>query len=179
MNALSPELLRELVQVFHDAARDYQTRVIIITGAGRGFCSGLDLASSRQDSESLRLDHHAYSEDLHDLITNMRKCPQPIIAAVNGPAIGGRFAMALAADIRLASPEARFACAFVFMGGGGSDMGLSYHLARLAGPGNAADLMYSGRTVDAAEATSMGLINQVVVNSDALLPAAREMRTGW
>jgi enoyl-CoA hydratase len=150
--------------------------VIIVTGAGRGFCAGLDLKARQtrgpwQPGVGRVQDTYTYQSDLAEIVTRMRRVPQPIIAAVNGPSAGGGFSIALASDMRIAAPSARFACSFVNLGISGCDVGSSYHLPKIVGAANAADMIYTGRLVDAAEAKEMGLVNRVV-GPEELLPAA-------
>ena len=103
-----------------------------------------------------------FQKRIAEIVLRMRRCPQPILGAVHGPAVGGGMSIALACDLRVASPEAKFACSFLNLGVGGGDMGSSYFLTTLLGPSRAADMMYSGRMVLAEEALQLGLVNQVV-----------------
>ncbi len=108
------------------------------------------------------------------LIELMRACPQPVIAAVNGAAMGAGFSFAMAADVRLAAPEARFCASYINIGLGGADMGSSFLLWRLVGWGRAAELLLTGRVIGAEEAYRMGLVNEVCTREE-LMPRAREM----
>lgn len=167
LNALDHDLVRALHGFFDERRRDYGCRVIVITGAGRGFCAGLDLKAREtrgtwQPGAGPVQDMYTFQSDLAELVTKMRRCPQPLIAAVNGPAAGGGLSIALACDLRVAVPTARFACSFVNLGISGCDVGSSYHLPKLVGASRAADMIYSGRLVDAAEAREWGLANEVV-----------------
>lgn len=181
LNAINPPMLRELRQFFDDRHRDYACRVIVVTGAGRGFCAGLDL---KDDSGPWQPDVgqvqnlYAFQEDIADLIVKMRRCPQPIVAAVNGPATGGGLSIAIAADARIGTPEARFACSYVNLGLSGCDVGSSYHLPKIVGAAHAADMIYSGRIVESSEAKEMGLITRVV-EREGLLPAATAIASEW
>ena len=107
-------------------------------------------------------DSYTFQEDIADLVVQMRRCPQPLIAAVNGAATGGGLSIAIACDMRIGTENARFACSFLNLGLGGADVGSSYHLPKIVGAAHAADLLYSGRIVDADEAKEMGLITQIV-----------------
>ena len=182
LNAISNEMLRALRAFFDERHRDYACRVIIVTGAGRGFCAGLDLRARGQEPWQPGVGHvqerYTFQSDIADLVTKMRRCPQPLIAAVNGPAAGGGLSLALAADLRLGTPTARFACSFVNLGLSGCDVGSSYHLPKIVGAAHAADMIYSGRLVDAAEAQAMGLITRIVEPGE-LLPAARAIAQEW
>ena len=134
---------------------------------GRGFCAGLDLKAGGEQGQwqpgaGPVQDSYTFQEDIADLVVQMRRCPQPLIAAVNGAATGGGLSIAIACDMRIGTENARFACSFLNLGLGGADVGSSYHLPKIVGAAHAADLLYSGRIVDAAEAREMGLITQIV-----------------
>jgi enoyl-CoA hydratase/carnithine racemase len=181
LNALDHDLVRALLAFFEARRRDYACRVIIVTGQGRGFCAGLDLKARESRGAWIEgtgpvQDSYTFQSDLAEMVMRMRRCPQPVIAAVNGPAAGGGLSIALAADIRIAVPAARFACSFVNLGLSGCDVGSSYHLPRLVGSSRAADMIYSGRLVDAQEACAWGLVNEIV-DPPELLPRAREIAT--
>jgi enoyl-CoA hydratase/carnithine racemase len=177
LNAMSIDLVIELHDALAEVAEDNDTWVVVLTGSGRGFCSGLDLKDygvipnidglsvGRIAQRSMRY----YSR----LVPLMRRMPQPVIAAVNGYAFGGGCELAIACDIRLASDNARFAQPEVSLGippGWGG----TQRLPRLIGPGFAAEMIYTGRQVDAAEALRTGLVN-AVHPLDRLMPAAQEM----
>ncbi len=183
LNAINVEMLDEFNGLFADLARDDAFRVLILTGAGRGFCAGADLedAMTHRDSAAfsdpesfLRLVQERYAA----LILGLRKIPQPLIAAINGPAAGGGFSMALACDIRVAVPEAYFVASFANIGLSGGELGTSYLLPRLIGLARAADVLYTGRKMGADEAERAGLVNRVVPREsliDAALSYARPM----
>jgi enoyl-CoA hydratase/carnithine racemase len=176
LNALDLGLLRALLDFFAERASDYGTRVLVLTGAGRAFCAGLDLKSlpeqgAWQPAVGDIQDHYAFQAALAELILRMRRCPQPLVAAVRGAAVGGGLSLALACDLRLGAPDVRFACAFLNLGLGGADMGTSYFLPKLVGASVAADLLYTGRAVAAEEARAIGILNRVV-EPEELLPAA-------
>ena len=179
LNAIDHEMLRELRAFFDERHRDYATRMIVITGAGRGFCAGLDLKARADQGEwqpgtGPVQSSYTFQEDIADLVVKMRRCPQPLIAAVNGPATGGGLSIAIACDMRIGTEMARFACSFLNLGLGGADVGSSYHLPKIVGAAHAADLLYSGRIVDAGEAKEMGLITKIVAAAD-LIPTALSM----
>lgn len=182
LNAIDHGMLRALKGFFAERHRDYETRMIVITGAGRAFCAGLDL-KSRPDEGAWQpgtgpvQNSYTFQEDIADLVVQMRRCPQPLIAAVNGAATGGGLSIAIACDMRIGTEHARFACSFLNLGLGGADVGSSYHLPKIVGAAHAADLLYSGRIVDAAEAKEMGLITKIVPPED-LLPAAMGIAQG-
>ncbi len=167
LNAVDYDMLRSLRAFFAERHRDYATRMLVITGAGRGFCAGLDLKAGGEQGQwqpgsGPVQDSYTFQEDIADLVVQMRRCPQPLIAAVNGAATGGGLSIAIACDMRIGTENARFACSFLNLGLGGADVGSSYHLPKIVGAAHAADLLYSGRIVDADEAKEMGLITQIV-----------------
>ncbi len=181
LNAIDHEMLRELRAFFDERHRDYGTRMIIVTGAGRGFCAGLDLKARADQGEwqpqtGPVQNSYTFQEDIADLVVKMRRCPQPLIAAVNGPATGGGLSIAIACDMRIGTEVARFACSFLNLGLGGADVGSSYHLPKIVGAAHAADLLYSGRIIDALEAKEMGLITQILP-PDRLISTALEIAT--
>lgn len=176
LNAIDYEMLKGLRAFFDARHRDYATRVIVVTGAGRGFCAGLDLKASGNQGQwqpgvGPVQDVMTFQEDIADLTVKMRNCPQPIIAAVNGAATGGGLSIAIASDMRVGTEHARFACSYLNLGLGGADVGSSYFLPKLVGASHAADMLYSGRIVDAEEAKAMGLITRLV-SPEELLPTA-------
>jgi enoyl-CoA hydratase len=184
LNAIDHEMLRALRAFFDDRHRDYACRVLVVTGAGRGFSAGLDLKAEGDGQGAWQpgtgeiQDTYTFQEDIADLVVKMRRCPQPIIAAVNGAAAGGGLSIAVASDVRIGTANSRFACSFVNLGLSGCDVGSSYHLPKIVGAAHAADMIYSGRTVDAEEALAMGLITRIVSHED-LLAACREMAALW
>jgi enoyl-CoA hydratase len=175
LNALTWELIDELHEVLRTVAGDRSVRALVLTGAGRGFCAGLDIASEdplgQRDPTELVYDRQ---ERVASLALALRDLPQPVIAAVNGPASGGGLALALACDVRLCSPSAVFNVAFVRIGLSGCDVGVSYLLPRIVGLGVASELMLTGRRVDAEEAARIGLVNRVV-DAGELVDAAAEL----
>jgi enoyl-CoA hydratase/carnithine racemase len=131
-------------------------------GAGAAFCAGLDIKEHRGGDRVPDTAGRAEpGYHLFDIVRLMRACPQPVIALVHGPACGGGFAMALAADIRLAGASARMNDAFVALGRSGCEMGLSYFLPRIVGLGVATELMYTGSFIDAKRAHAVGLVSGV------------------
>lgn len=168
LNALSYELVETFHVALGDIATNNDCRVVVLTGAGRGFCSGLDLTEPNPTQagggiESPRSGMR-WQERIAELTTRLHRLRQPVIAAVNGPAYGGGFAIAAAADIRLASGTARFCTQFIKLGLGGCDIGVSYTLPRIVGAGHAFDLILTAREVDAAEALRLGLVSRVSEN---------------
>lgn len=172
LNAMTHELVGELHEALESVGRDRSVRVVVLTGAGRGFCAGLDLrdAGAPPDAEGLGAVQHRMVAQQHiaRLIPRLRSLPQPVIAAVNGPASGGGLALALGADVRLAARSATFNVAFVRIGLSGCDIGVSWLLPRLIGAARAHELLLTGRHVDAAEAERIGLVHRVVPDGEVL-----------
>ena len=177
LNAMTAELVESLHQVFDGIAVDPQCRVVILTGAGRGFCAGLDLKGYGEAPHTSHLGStqtaFAVQKHIATLIPHMRSLPQPIIAAVNGPAAGGGLALVLGSDIRLAAQSASFNVAFIRVGFSACDIGTSWLLPRLVGAARAQEMMLTGRIVDADEALRIGLVVEVVPE-DQLMKVAFE-----
>jgi 2-(1,2-epoxy-1,2-dihydrophenyl)acetyl-CoA isomerase len=180
LNAVNAALADALPLAIADAGRDDAVRVVVITGAGRGFCAGLDLA------EPPALPSGTRAERLDDLawvgrwVVAMVECEKPVIAAVNGAAAGAGFGLALAADIRLVSASAKLTAGYVRRGLS-PDAGVSYFLPRLVGLARAADVLLTGRDVDAAEAERMGLVSRVLPAegfAEAAAGYARQLAAG-
>ncbi len=176
-NAMTAELIAGLHETLGDLHDDRSCRVIVLTGAGAGFCAGYDLKIGATPPAAAGLGRAqaglATQQSIANLVPRMRSMRQPIIAAVNGAASGGGLALALASDIRIASTAARFNVAFVRIGLSGCDIGVSWLLPRLIGASRAYELMLTGRFVDADEALRIGLVVRVVPDAD-LLDAALE-----
>ncbi len=181
LNAIDAVMLEELNAFWAEAPSMRDCRVIVMTGAGdRGFCSGLDLkeaadmqggfASEGVSGDTIQRGQLKFS----GIIEMMRACPQPIIAAVNGAAMGAGLSFAMAADVRLASPAAKFCASYINIGTGGADMGSSYFLWRLVGWGMAAEMLLTGRVIEVEEAHRFGLANHVYPHEE-LLDMAMEM----
>ncbi len=178
-NALSNQMVRELRDVFVALRQDREVRVVILAGRGRGFCAGANMGGDEEPPPEAQGRGpvgfiHAMQENLAELILAIREARQPVIAAVHGGAVGGGLALALAADLRVASDDAYFAAHFIRVGLSSCDVGTSYTLPRLVGPTMAAEMMLTGRKVPAAEAHRIGLLNRVVPG-DQLLPASLEL----
>lgn len=171
LNALSPEMFEELPHVVRRLDADPSVRAVVLTGAGRGFCAGMDLADAAQLPARGAADLVRAQEGWGQATLALRETSVPVIAAVNGPAAGAGFSLALAADIRIASTTARFNAAFIRIGLTGGDVGSSWLLPRIVGLGAAYELLLTGRVVDAPEAARIGLVNSVV-EPEALLPTA-------
>ncbi len=169
LNALSQRLVADLHRCFDEIARDRGCRAVILTGAGRGFCSGADVQGGDGElgapgtegmAETPRI--FLTQEHIASLHERIHRCPKPVIAAVNGPAMGGGFSLALACDVRFAAASASFGARFIKMGVSACDMGTSYLLPRLVGSSRAIELMLTGRIFSAEEAREMGLVLDVV-----------------
>jgi enoyl-CoA hydratase/carnithine racemase len=163
MNALTFEVYHELTDLFLALAHREDVRVVVMTGTGRAFCSGGDVREII--GELLQRDRHALHEFTRmtcDLVRAMRALPRPIVASLNGTTAGAGAAIALAADLRIASETAKIAFLFVKVGLAGADMGSAYLLPRIVGLGRATELLMTGEFVDAAEAHRIGLYNRVV-----------------
>jgi enoyl-CoA hydratase len=165
LNAMNMELVEGLHDAFRMIADERDARVVILTGAGRGFCAGLDLSGYGRAPRA-RHDHpvpggFAIQQHIASLVDRMRSMPQPIVAAVNGPAAGGGLALVLASDVRLAAASARFNVAFVRIGLSGCDIGTSWLLPRIVGAARAQEMMLTGRLIDAEEALRIGLVVEV------------------
>ena len=170
LNAISFELVADLHDALDAVANDPSCKVVILTGAGRGFCSGLDLKHYGKPPTVGEHPHMRVGIDpqtfMSNLTVRLRDLPAIVIAAVNGVAFGGGLALACAADIRVASPAARFCSAFIRTGLSGTDIGITYLLPRLLGNARAFDMILTGREVDADEALRMGLVSAVSPGTD-------------
>lgn len=171
LNALTFQMFDDLAQLAADTGADDRVRVLVLTGAGRGFCAGLDLADAAALPDMTAARFLEGQERWSKAITAFRRLPKPVIAAVNGPAAGAGFSLALAADLRIAAPTARFNAAFIKIGLTGGDCGSSWMLPRIVGLGHAYEILLTGRQVDADEAARIGLVNRVVPAEDLLASA--------
>lgn len=180
-NALDNQTVAELHTVLDEINGKPGVRAVVITGAGAGFSAGADLKAKPEDftatdaapaaallgsvrSPVARI--YASQELMASAFEKIHRLRQPVIAAVNGAAVGGGFALALACDIRFASPEATFGAVFIRHGISACDMGTSYHLPRLVGASRSAELLLTGRIFDAAEAERIGLVLEVTSSDD-------------
>lgn len=174
LNALRFAMFTEMQELCARLEADDGVRVLILTGAGRGFCAGLDLADAAQLGDMSAPEMLREQEKWAAGVTALCQLTKPVIAAVNGPAAGAGMALALAADIRIAAPTAKFNAAFVRIGLSGGDVGVSWLLPRIVGYGIAAEILLTARMVQAPEAADIGLVNQVV-DSDRLMDAALDL----
>jgi len=178
LNAITFELVDDLHATLDEIDRDNACRVVVLTGAGRGFCSGLDLKSIGPSSMSTGLSGARSGmrsqEHIASLVPHLRRIQQPVIAAINGAAYGGGLALACACDLRIAAESARMCVQFIKVGIGGCDIGISYTLPRLVGVSRAHDLLLTARAFDAVEAERIGLVSRVVPDG-TVLDAALEI----
>lgn len=177
LNAMSRQLVAELRDFLAKLTDDREIRVVVLRGAGRAFCAGLDLKENRGGPDAVQSGVAAglrAQRTISDLVMMMRRVPQPIIAAVQGAASGGGFALALGADVRLAGESARMNAAFIRIGLSACDVGVSYFLPRMVGASVAAELLLTGNFIDAARAEKLGLVSRVVPDAE-LEAAARSL----
>lgn len=180
MNALNREIILELTEALGQAADDAEIRVLLLTGAGKGFCAGGDLKGHPSFETTDPLVREGYVKESHKVTLLLNQIPKPVIAAVNGVAAGAGMNIALACDIRLASETAIFTESFV-KAGIMTDMGGSWFLPRIIGLGRAIEMILSAEKVDAAEAYRIGLVNKVFPAADFRLSAlsyAKELAKG-
>jgi len=161
LNAIDPELADEMPRAIDAAAVDDAIRVVVITGAGRGFCSGLDLSTPPRLPDATRVERLDRFAWVGRWVLSMARCEKPLIAAVNGPAAGAGFGLALAADIRLVAASARMTAGYVRRALS-PDAGVSFLLPRLIGMSRATEILFTGRDIDAAEAERIGLASMVI-----------------
>ncbi|TCL71499.1 enoyl-CoA hydratase family protein [Rhizobium sp. BK251] len=174
-NPLTFESYAELRDLFRDLAYASDVRTIVLTGAGGNFSSGGDVFEIIEPLTRMTMpDLLAFTRMTGDVVKAMRKCPQQIIAAVDGICAGAGAILAMASDLRLATPEARTAFLFTRVGLAGADMGACGILPRIIGQGRASELLYTGRFMTASEGERWGFFN-AIHPGDALLPAAHEL----
>lgn len=182
LNAITTQMVTELRDYFGNLAENDFTRIVVMQGAGRAFCAGLDIKASRSQTPQDRpfgggMGFQGY---LAEVYIRMRRCPQPIVSLLHGPVCGGGFSFALASDIRIAGESTRMNAAFIRIGLSACDMGSSYFLPRLVGTSVASELMLTGRFIHAARALATGLVSEVVPDDQleqAVQPYLQEMLT--
>lgn len=181
LNALDFALVDALHAAMDDLEEDLSTRVVVLSGAGRGFCAGLDLfedlAAWPEDVGPVQSTYRM-QQRFAGLTIRLREIPQPVVVAVHGAAAGGGFALACAGDVRVADETARFNAAFVKVGLSAGDMGVSWFLPRIVGASMAAELLYTGRFLEVEEARATGLVSRVVrpgAHLDAAFEIAEQM----
>ncbi len=174
LNALTFEVYRELTDLFASLRDEKAVRCVVITGAGRAFCSGGDVHDIIGELFSRNMEGLLeFTRMTCELVHNIRVLPQPVIASLNGTTAGAGACIALASDIRIASEEAKIAFLFVKVGLSGADMGAAYLLPRVVGLAKATELLYTGDFIGASEAERIGLYNRVVAPAD-LAQATRD-----
>jgi enoyl-CoA hydratase/carnithine racemase len=182
LNAITFEIYAGLRDLFKSFQSRKDIRAVVLTGEGRAFSSGGDVHDII--GKLLEMDRHElgeFTEMTCDVVENMRSCPQPIVAALNGTVAGAGAALAIASDIRIATPEAKIAFLFVKAGLSSADMGASFLLPRIVGLGRASELLLTGDFIDAKTAEQWGLYNRVVKATDLMGEAwtwARKMAVG-
>jgi len=180
LNAINDVMRRELTETLASIAADASVNAVVLTGAGRGFCSGIDMRDfgpDVPDADDPAIDRMRFQEAMAALPQAIWNLPQPVVAAVNGPCVGAGLALCLAADIRICSAAATFGNAAILLGLSGAEMGMSYHLPRIVGTSVAADWMLTGRTVPAEEADRRGLVSELV-EPERVVDHAVEIATG-
>ena len=184
LNALASGLLVELQKAMRDASEDRSCRVVILNGAGRGFCSGADIAggngSIRNEGDAGPQTEVGVVYEMQELVANtvlaVHECRKPVIAAVHGAAVGGGLALALACDLRVAADNVKFGSVFIKVGLSSCDVGTSYFLPRIVGPAKAFELMVTGRHFGAEEAERIGLVHTVVPQGEEVASALETAR---
>ncbi|WP_037568796.1 enoyl-CoA hydratase/isomerase family protein [Phaeacidiphilus oryzae] len=178
LNALTHTLVGELAEALDDVHRDRDCRVLVLTGAGRAFCAGLDLNgygdARLAEEEGPVIRGLGRQREIAALAQRLHELRQPVISAVNGPAAGGGLALVCASDIRIAATPAVFAVSFIRAGFSACDIGVSWLLPRIVGAGRAHELMLTGRRFDAAEARAIGLVTDVSEPDELLAEAVRK-----
>lgn len=181
INAANYKMMEELERFWLERQRDFDTRVIVLAGAGeKGFSSGLDMKDAMSEDGYAKggslTPENAYNNQTRfsAILRLMRSCPQPVVAAVHGYAMGIGLSMALASDVRLASPDAVFCAMYINIGLGGADLGSSYFLWRTVGWGHAAEMCLTGNRVSGEEAYRIGLVNHLYDRSE-LVDQARTL----
>lgn len=163
LNALNRRLTAELRDFFVGLYWRRDVRVVVLSGAGPAFCAGLDLKERQGGNSDRRIaDGLDAQRSIAEIVIAMRRCPQPIIACVDGAAAGGGFALALASDVRIATPKTRMNAAFIRIGLSACDIGVSYFLPRMVGSSVAAEFMLTGRFITAERGRELGLISCIV-----------------
>ncbi|TDP43587.1 enoyl-CoA hydratase/isomerase family protein [Zavarzinia compransoris] len=179
LNALTTAVMEAVTRALAWAAGQGPCRVIVLAGAGRAFCAGMDLVDGLSGADDPAADPvHARYEALRAgtaMVLAVTETPQPVIAAVHGPAVGAGFALAVAADLRFCGPGARFDAPFHRLGASAGDLGLSWRLPRLIGPARAARLFYTNGSLSAEEARDLGLAETDPAPLAAALRLAREI----
>lgn len=172
LNAITTPMVTELRHYFDHLLENQQTRVVLMGGKGKAFCAGLDIKAASDTSVPRPFGAGmGFQGYLAEVYMKMRRCPQPIISLIQGPACGGGFAFALASDVRIAADNARMNAAFIKLGLSACDMGTSYFLPRLVGTSVASELMLTGKFIDAERSLRTNLVSEVVPEAELLATA--------
>ena len=166
LNAMSRTMMLELQHYFGELYTRPEIRAVVLRGAGKAFCAGLDLKERREPGEGGPVNGLRVQRRVSEIVMRMRRAPQPIISLIHGAASGGGFALALASDIRLAGPRARMNAAFIRIGLTACDVGVSYFLPRLVGSALASELLLTGAFIDSERALKVGLVSDVVPEAE-------------
>lgn len=173
LNAINHRMVGELADYFGGLYHDRTCRIVVMKGEGRAFCAGLDIKDRSSGNEAEPFGGgFGFQGYLADVYIKMRRCPQPIIALVQGPACGGGFAFALASDVRIGGESLKMNAAFIKLGLSACDMGVSYFLPRLVGVSVASELMLTGRFIHAQRALAVGLVSEIVPDDQLEAAAA-------
>ncbi|MBC6458298.1 enoyl-CoA hydratase/isomerase family protein [Actinomadura sp. HBU206391] len=188
LNAVTPGLVEELHTALDALAGDTATRIVILTGQGRGFCAGMDIqgddagpeGSPPQDGAGGEPEPEGRPQRIYrgiarggEVVARLREIPQPVIAALHGPVAGMGVSFALACDFRIADPSTRFVSPFLNLGLSGGDVGLSWLLPRVVGPAKAAEILYRAQTLTAAQAHELGMLTEVTGEKGDLTAALK------
>ncbi|MCW2903981.1 MAG: xylulose kinase [Streptosporangiaceae bacterium] len=184
LNAVTPGLLEELNAVLDGLMTDTATRIVVLTGQGRGFCAGMDIRGGEPGSGETPEPDGRMQRIYHGMtrggeaVARLREIPQPVIAALHGPVVGMGISLALACDFRIADPSTNFVSPFMDLGLSAGDVGLSWLLPRVVGPAKAAEILYRAQTLTAPRAYELGMLTEVVGEHgdvDAALKLAEEL----
>lgn len=168
LNAITPENVEELLAILNGLKTDLETKVVILTGEGRGFCAGMDIQGQGDGGRAGEEPAEGKVQRLYrgmvragEIVLGLREIPQPVVAALRGPVVGMAFSMALACDLRVAGPTTKFVTPFLNLGFSAGDLGLTWMLPRLIGTARAGEIFYRAQTVDAARALELGLVTEI------------------
>jgi enoyl-CoA hydratase len=165
-NALNEKLVEELRELFAGLYWRHDIRVVLLGGAGKNFCGGLDMQERRGPADPTASGSLIAQRKISEIVIAMRRCPQPIVTMVNGAACGGGFAIALASDVRIASPDLRMNSAAIRIGLSACDIGITYFLTRMVGASVASEFLLTGRFIEAPRALALGLVSSVVPSDE-------------
>jgi enoyl-CoA hydratase/carnithine racemase len=166
-NALNDRLVDELRELFGSLYWQHEIRVVLLDAAGKHFCVGLDMNERRGRADPTVAGSLVAQRKISEIVIAMRRCPQPIVTVLHGAACGGGFAVALASDVRIATPDVRMNSAAIRLGLSACDIGITYFMTRMLGASVAAEYMLTGRFIDAQRAQSLGLVSAVAPLEDA------------